>query len=152
MTETTRSIPSTPPTAAANDSAPGGAGPPQRSFSRALRDVLWLSSSSFLSRILNLARGVILARLLTPFDFGVYGLAGSIVGVKERIADIGAGNFLVYRPEEIEQHVETTFWVNLALSSLLLGVLAAVAPVLARIYRQPLLTRTLKPFAYLPFE
>jgi O-antigen/teichoic acid export membrane protein len=143
MTETTRSIASTPPSAAANGSGPGGASPSQRSFSRALRDVLWLSSSSFLSRILNLARGVILARLLTPFDFGVYGLAGSVVGVKERIADIGAGNFLVYRPEEIEQHVETTFWVNLALSSLLLGLLAATAPVLARIYRQPLLTPVL---------
>jgi O-antigen/teichoic acid export membrane protein len=143
MTETTRSIASTPAPPTANGSARVGASSPKRSFSRALRDVLWLSSSSFLSRILNLGRGVVLARLLTPFDFGVYGLATSIVGVKERIADIGAGNFLVYRPEEIEQHVETTFWVNLVLSSALLGLLAAVAPILARIYRQPLLTLVL---------
>jgi len=143
MMETTRPIASTPAPAAENGAPPAGANAPEKSFSHALRNVLWLSSGSVLSRILGLTRGVILARLLTPFDFGVYGLSQSIVGVKERIADIGAGNFLVYRPEEIEQHVETTFWVNLALSSVLLGLLAAAAPVLARIYRQPLLTPVL---------
>lgn len=144
MTETTQPIASTPGSAAENGSTtPGRASASETSFSQSLRHVLWLSSGSVLSRILSLTRGIILARLLTPFDFGVYGLAGSIVGVKERIADIGAGNFLVYRPEEIEQHVETTFWVNLALSSVLLGLLAASAPILARIYRQPLLTPVL---------
>jgi teichuronic acid exporter len=132
-----------PASTADNGGAPADSNASERNFSRALRNVLWLSSGSVLSRILSLARGIILARLLTPFDFGVYGLSGSIVGVKERLADIGAGNFLVYRPEEIEQHVETTFWVNLALSSVLLALLAAVAPVLARIYREPLLTPVL---------
>jgi O-antigen/teichoic acid export membrane protein len=102
-----------------------------------------MSSSSVISRILNLARGVILARLLTPFDFGVYGLGVSIVGVKERLSDIGTGSFLVYRPKEIQEHADTTFWVNLALSSFLLALLASVAPLLGRIYREPLLVPVL---------
>ncbi len=118
-------------------------GTAQEGFSRSLRNVLWMSSSSVISRILNLARGVILARLLTPFDFGVYGLGVSIVGVKERLSDIGTGSFLVYRPKEIEEHADTTLWVNLALSSFLLALLAAVAPVLGRIYREPLLVPVL---------
>jgi O-antigen/teichoic acid export membrane protein len=143
MAEMTRSISSMATPTADNGGAPSPSDSSERHFSRALRNVLWLSSGSTLSRILSLARSIILARLLTPFDFGVYGLSGSIVGVKERLADIGAGNFLVYRPEEIEQHVETTFWVNLGLSSVLLALLAAAAPVLARIYRQPLLTPVL---------
>jgi O-antigen/teichoic acid export membrane protein len=143
MTGMTRPIASMPASTTGNGGAPSDSNASEKHFSRALRNILWLSSGSALSRILNLSRGIILARLLTPFDFGVYGLSGSIVGVKERIADIGAGNFLVYRPEEIEQHVETTFWVNLALSSVLLALLAAAAPVLARLYRQPLLTPVL---------
>ncbi len=84
-----------------------------------------------------------LARLLTPFDFGIYGLGGSIVGIKERFADIGAGNFLVYHPREIDEHADTTFWVNLGLSSLLLTMLAIGAPFLARFYRERLLTPVL---------
>ena len=118
-------------------------GAAQEGFARSLRNVLWMSSSSVISRILNLARGVILARLLTPFDFGVYGLGVSIVGVKERLSDIGTGSFLVYRPKEIAEHADTTFWVNLALSSFLLTLLAAFAPFLARIYREPLLVPVL---------
>lgn len=112
-------------------------------FSRSLRNVLWLSSGSVLTRVMNLARGIILARLLAPFDFGVYGLGGSIVGIKERFADIGAGTFLVYRPQQVEEHTETAFWVNLGLSTVLLSILAALAPLLARLYREPLLTPVL---------
>src|SRR5579884_2912561 len=137
MMEMSRSLAPTPAPAAEDGETPASV--PQRHFSLALRNMLWLTSGSVVSRLLGLARGILLARLLTPFDFGVYGLAGSVVGVKERFADIGAGNFLVYRPDEIEQHVETTFWVNLALSSLLLIALAAAAPLLAGVYRQPLL-------------
>lgn len=84
-----------------------------------------------------------MARLLTPFDFGVYGLGGSIVGVKERLADFGAGSFLLYRPKDFEQHIETTFWVNVVLSSVLLSLLAIAAPVLGKVYREPLLTPVL---------
>ena len=61
------------------------------------------------------------------------------MGVKERLSDIGTGSFLVYRPKEIEDHADTTFWVNLALSSFLLALLAAFAPLLGRLYREPLL-------------
>ncbi|HEV2388251.1 MAG TPA: oligosaccharide flippase family protein [Candidatus Acidoferrales bacterium] len=112
-------------------------------LSRSLRNVLWLSTGSVLTRAMNLARGIVLARLLTPFDFGVYGLGGSIVGIKEKFADIGAGTFLVYRPRQVAEHTETAFWVNLGLSTSLLAILAALAPLLARLYREPLLSPVL---------
>jgi O-antigen/teichoic acid export membrane protein len=112
-------------------------------FSQSLRNILWMSSGSVVTRVLNVARGIILARLLTPFDFGVYGLAGSVVGIKERVADIGAGVFLVYRPKELEEHAETTFWVNLGLSTVLLTLLVIAAPVLGRFYREPLVSPVL---------
>lgn len=137
MSRTIESVPSPAPAKPAE----AGAGSP--GFARSLRHVLWMSSSGVITRILNLARGILLARLLTPFDFGVYGLGGSIVGIKERFADIGAGVFLVYHPREIGEHRETVFWANLGLSSLLLTLLAIAAPFLARVYREPLLTPVL---------
>jgi O-antigen/teichoic acid export membrane protein len=139
MNETAQSVSSTSPSEARSHGGAATSDMREASFSRSLRNILWMSSSGLVTRVLNLARGIILARLLTPFDFGVYGLAGSIVGIKERIADIGAGTFLVYRPKEISEHADTTFWVNVVLSSAMLALLAAVAPLLARFYRQPLL-------------
>jgi O-antigen/teichoic acid export membrane protein len=139
MNESAQSIPSTANSKPGSPAAAAEVNSPEAPFPRSLRNVLLMSSSSIVTRVLNLTRGIILARLLTPFDFGVYGLAGSIVGIKERIADIGAGSFLVYRPSELEQHAETTFWINLTLSSFLMVLLAVAAPFLSRIYHEPLL-------------
>jgi len=93
-------------------------------------------NSNVFGRALNLARGVILARLLVPDDFGLFGLATVVIGFTAMFSDVGAGAFLVYSQDQIETHVDTAFWANLGIATLLgLGILGA-APSLARFYHR----------------
>ena len=66
-----------------------------------------------------LVRGVILARLLLPEDFGLFGLASVIIGFAAMFSDVGAGVFLIYRYDDIDKHADTAFWVNLGIATLL---------------------------------
>src|ERR1051325_10386931 len=81
-------------------------------LSRILHGSFWMLNSNLFGRVLNLARGVILARLLVPDDFGLYGLATVIIGFTAMFSDIGAGAFLVYCQDRVDEHVDTAFWAN----------------------------------------
>jgi len=103
---------------------------------RILHGTFWMLNSNLFGRVLSLARGVILARLLFPDDFGLFNLANVVIGFTAMFSDIGAGAFLVYSQDEVQEHVDTAFWANLGIASLLGGVVLVSAPVMARIYHR----------------
>ncbi len=56
---------------------------------RVLHGTFWMLNSNVFGRALNLARGVILARLLVPDDFGLFGLANMMLGFTAMFSDAG---------------------------------------------------------------
>ena len=127
------------PQAVAEDIAPAVAGKDGKDkwLSGVLHGSFWMLNSNIFSRILNLARGVILARLLVPDDFGLYGLATVVIGFTAMFSDIGAGAFLVYCQDQVQEHVDTAFWANIGIASLLSLTVLGSAPVVARLYHRP---------------
>ena len=104
---------------------------------RVLHGTFWILNSNVFGRVLNLARGVILARLLVPDDFGLFGLATVVIGFTAMFSDVGAGLFLVYSQEGIGDHVDTAFWANLGIATVLASGILGAAPFVARIYHRP---------------
>jgi O-antigen/teichoic acid export membrane protein len=109
---------------------------PTELLPRMLRGSFWMLNSNLFARALNLARGVILARLLVPDDFGLFGLASVVIGFTSMFSDVGAGLFLLYSQDRVEDHVDTAFWANLGIASLLSGIVVAAAPLIARVYHR----------------
>ena len=117
--------------------------PPRELLARVVRNGAFMFSSSFLVRVLNAARGVILARLLLPEDFGLFGLASVVTGFAVVFAEVGAGAFLIYTYDDADQHADTAFWFNLVVATLLAAGVAAAAPLMAILYARPDLLRVL---------
>jgi PST family polysaccharide transporter len=115
---------------------------------RVLHGAFWMLNSNVFGRALNLARGVILARLLVPDDFGLFGLATVVIGFTAMFSDVGAGAFLVYSQEGIEDHVDTAFWANLGVATILASGILVVAPFVARFYHRPDLVPVLAVLAF----
>jgi len=110
---------------------------------RVLRGAFWMLNSNLFGRVMALARGVILARLLVPDDFGLFGLASVVIGFTAMFSDVGAGAFLVYSQDGVQDHVDTAFWANLGIATLLSASVCAAAPFVAHFYHRNDLTPVL---------
>jgi PST family polysaccharide transporter len=92
-------------------------------------------------RILVLVSTAILARLLTPREFGVVALAMVFVVFLEAIKDFGLGQALIVAtPEEEADRAQTVFAWSVVLGLTLTALTAIAAPLIASFFKQPQLT------------
>ncbi len=89
---------------------------------------------------LNLASNVILARLLTPQDYGLVGMVTAVTGFVAIFRDLGLSMATVQKEEINHKQVSTLFWVNIAVSIVTAIITVAIAPVIAQFYSEPRLT------------
>ena len=115
---------------------------------RVFQNTFWLFNSSVLGRALNLLKGIILARLLFPEDFGLFGLASIIIGFTIIFSDVGAGMFLIYKHgDDKDKHNDTAFWINFFIATFLALIVVGAAPFIVKFYKQPLLLSILNVLA-----
>ncbi|MEX2643607.1 MAG: lipopolysaccharide biosynthesis protein [Acetobacterales bacterium] len=82
---------------------------------------------------------VLLARLLSPDDFGLFAMIAAFLTVLELFKDLGLSGATVQRKEITDLQVSTLFWMNTVLGAAATVLLAAAAPLLAWFYREPIL-------------
>jgi PST family polysaccharide transporter len=80
---------------------------------------------------------VVLARLLTPADFGLVAMVTAITGLGQAFADLGLSEATIQNQELNYDQVSTLFWINVAIGLTLMLVTVALAPVLGWFYREP---------------
>lgn len=83
---------------------------------------------------------VVLARLLTPNDYGLVGMVAVVTGFVGLFKDLGLSAATVQREELDDAQVSTLFWVNVGVSLLVGVVTVGLAPVVAWFYGEPRLT------------
>ena len=89
---------------------------------------------------LRIGSTVVLARLLTPQDFGLIAMVTVITGFVMMFKDMGLSMATVQRDEVNHAQISTLFWINVGLSLCVMVVIAALAPVIAWFYGEPRLT------------
>jgi O-antigen/teichoic acid export membrane protein len=89
---------------------------------------------SFLLRVGSL---MVLARLLSPKDFGLVGMVTAFTGVLTLFRDFGLSSAAIQRTTVTEEQISTLFWINTLLGALLGVVAVAMAPALAAFYHEP---------------
>lgn len=94
---------------------------------RVARGLTWTFIHTWGGQGLSLVVFLVLARLLTPEDFGLVALAAVFVAFAQLIVDQGFGDALIQRPNLTRGHIDTAFWVAVVTGLLLsvIGVLAA---------------------------
>jgi len=86
---------------------------------------------------LSLVVNVMLARLLTPQDYGLVGMVAAVTGFITLFKDLGLSTATIQREEISHDQVSTLFWINIALGGITALITAALAPVIARFYHEP---------------
>ena len=87
--------------------------------------------------VLSLVSTMVLARLLTPRDFGLVAMVMTVTGFLRVFKDAGLSVATVQREKITNAQVSNLFWLNIGISALTSLVLAASAPVIAQFYHSP---------------
>lgn len=87
--------------------------------------------------VLQTATTMLLARLLSPQDFGVQGMVVVVTGFLGIFRDAGLGMATVQRREVTHEQTSTLFWINVAIGVALGALCAGLAPFLVRFYHEP---------------
>lgn len=104
------------------------------------QQVLHGVSWNFTSRLGSPGRfSVVLARLLSPKEFGVIGMLLVFTGFAQALADGGLSSALIYRQDATEIHQSTVFWMQVAAGAFLSLLFYCAAPAIAAFYEIPLL-------------
>lgn len=103
---------------------------------RTLRGGLVTMSAQAVRLVLRTGSLVVLARLLTPKDYGLVGMVTAVTGVLGIFRDLGLSAVTVQRPSITDEQISTLFWLNMLVGVLLFGLCLAMAPVLVSFYRE----------------
>lgn len=107
------------------------------SSKKALSGIFWNGTESFFLQIIQLFISMILARLLTPADFGLIALISVFIAVTDTIAQGGFRNTIIMRPHLTDIDYSTAFVYNLAVAAFLYLAMFFSAPLVARFYDEP---------------
>jgi len=87
--------------------------------------------------VLQMGSTVVLARLLTPQDYGLIAMVLAVTGFVMMFKDMGLSMATVQKAEINHGQISTLFWINVLLSSGIMLVTAALAPAIAWFYGEP---------------
>ncbi len=107
---------------------------------RSVRGGLLTLTSQVVAFVLQSVSTVVLARLLTPADFGLVAMVTAITGLGQAFADLGLSEATIQCETISQTQASNLFWVNSGVGLLLTVTTAALAPVFAWFYKTPQLT------------
>lgn len=101
--------------------------------------VCWGFFEKFSTQLVTLVVGVILARLLSPSDYGLIAITEIFVVICQIIVDSGFSSALIRKSDRTENDYSTVFIINIGLSFLMAIILCVSSSFIADFYNEPLL-------------
>lgn len=102
--------------------------------SKVFTGVMWSSIQRFGTMIISFATNIVLARLLTPDDFGTIGMLLLFLAIANTFVDSGLGSAIIQKKDATGIDFSTVFFTNLCLSILVYFVLFIFAPSVSSFY------------------
>lgn len=106
---------------------------------RALRGGIVSVAMQYSNGVLQILAAVVLARLLTPADFGLVAIVTVLTSFAPLLIDFGLGDATTQRHKITPSQISSLFWVASGVGLAVAIVVAACSPLIAAVYRQPAL-------------
>ena len=111
---------------------------------KAVKGVAWTSLDQVAALGFGFVIGVILARLLSPSDYGLLAMIGVFNAIAFAFISSGFGNALIRKPDLSEDDNSTAFYFNIIAGVVMAGVIWLIAPWVSLFYDKPILTQLLR--------
>lgn len=108
------------------------------------KGVGWGFADNILGLGITAAANIILARILSPADFGIIGMTAIFMTLSTSLVDSGFTGALTRKKDAVKADFDTVFYFNLAVSCLLYAVLFFCSPFIARFFKEPILVPVIR--------
>lgn len=78
---------------------------------------------------------ILIARLLTPEEIGIYSVAAALIAIAQVVREFGVGNYLIQEKDITKQHIQTAFGVSLMIGALLFIIAFFTSPYVGSFYK-----------------
>ena len=110
---------------------------------QAISGVKWSGISMGVVTALQFITLAVLARLLSPSDFGLMGMIMVVIGFAQAFADMGLSNAIIQRQDVPESHLSSFFWINVSIGILLSVCIILIRPLAVIYFKQSILSNYL---------
>lgn len=106
-------------------------------FRDTVKGVSWVGGFRFVTRLVSFGRIAILARIFSPFQLGLVGIATLVLAFVEMITETGINVFLIQERDGIEKYLRTAWVVSIARGVIIAFAIALAAPFVAQFFKSP---------------
>ena len=106
---------------------------------KTLSGVKWNAIGRFSTQGVSFVISILLARILTPSDYGVVGMIGIFMAIAQTFIDSGFGSALIRKKDCTDEDFSTAFYFNIAVGVICYLILFFTAPLIASFFNTPIL-------------
>lgn len=103
---------------------------------KTIKGITWSGIDNIAQHLVTFVVSIVLARLLSPEDYGLLGIIAIFTAVCQTLINGGFSSALIRKIDATDNDYNTVFIVNLIMSLLLYGVIFICAPLIAEFFKR----------------
>lgn len=104
---------------------------------RAVKGAALVAMSQAVKVVVTLVSTIVVARLLSPHDYGIVAMTAPVVAFLQVFQTLGLNQAMVQRPIITNEQFNAMFWMNIGASAVIALALVAVSPLVGKFYHEP---------------
>lgn len=123
----------------------------EQTKSNLTRGFAWTAVDRFSNLFIQFVLGIIIARLVSPEEYGILGILMVFINISQVFIDSGLSSALIYHNELTSKNLNTTFFFNIVISSIIYSIIFVCSPIIECFYNLPKLNLYLRVSAVVLF-
>jgi O-antigen/teichoic acid export membrane protein len=104
---------------------------------KAISSVKWVTAATVINNGIQLLLVTILARYLSPVDFGLMALVQVVVEFSSYFIDMGFNNIIIYKQDISRRQLSSLYWLNIFTGIIIFLIIFVISPWLSVFYKAP---------------
>lgn len=98
---------------------------------------IWVFALQIINQTFKICRTIILARLLAPKDFGIFGISMLTISILETFTNMGFERALIQKKQNVGEYLDTAWTIQIFHTVFISLLLFSLAPLSARFFNEP---------------
>jgi len=102
-----------------------------------IKGIGWLGAIRLSTRALTIVKTIVIARILSPDQFGLFGIATLMLALIEILTETGINIFLVQQKEKVDQYISTAWIISIVRGVCISAMLLLFSSIVAGFFNAP---------------